>query len=179
MTIECEIESDSILNLVVCQSGQTEYTFSGQLPKESNATLRVDRESNWGMTVPSSVSKHQNILSNAACVILPVGPGKQRLCNNCFSVTHSVKVRHDCESFSFCSVDCMASSRILLDNCGELITRIRNWNKNNLNFDPSQYSELAVLLVLFLHECSILSGLHQTLQGSPRNACRDADVDRK
>ena len=177
MTIECEIESDSILNLVVCQSGQTEYTFSEELPKKTNATLRVDRESNWGITVPSSVSKHENILSNVACVSLPVGPGKQRLCNNCYSVTHSVKVRHDCESFSFCSVECMASSRILLDNCAELITRIRNWNKNNLNFDPSQYSELAVLSVLFLHECSITNGLRPALQGSSKNACRDADVD--
>jgi hypothetical protein len=179
MTIECEIESDSILKLVVCQSGQTEYTFSEELTKKTNATLRVDRESNWGVSVPSSVSKHENILSNVAYVSLPVGPGKLRLCNNCYSVTHSVKVRHDCESFSFCSVECMASSRILLDNCAELITRIRNWNKNNLNFDPSQYSELSVLLILFLHECSITNGLCPALQGSSKNACRDADVDSK
>ena len=166
MTIECETGHDSLLDLVVCQSGQTEYTFLGPQSKKSNATLKIDPQSNWGISVPSSVSKHQNVLSNVACVNLPIGPGKQRLCNTCFSVAHSIKVRHDCASFSFCSMECMASSRILLDNCAELITKIRSWNKTSHNFDPSQYSDLAVLLMLFLHECFITNGCNENLQGS-------------
>ena len=169
MTIECETGSDSLLDLVVCQSGQTEYSFLGPLSKNSNATLKEVRQSNWGITVPSSVSKHQNILSNVACLNIPIGPGKQRICSYCYSVAHSIKVRHDCESISFCSMECMASSRILLDNCAELITKIRIWNKTSHNFDFSQYSDLAVLLVLFLHECLLTKGLDDVLQGNPIN----------
>ena len=157
--------TDSLLKLVVSQSGRTEYKFVGSQSTRSNAILKVDQQSTWGITVPSNVSKHQNILSNVACVNIPIGPGKQRVCNNCFSVVHSIKVRHDCDSFSFCSMECMASSRILLDNCAQLITKIRSWNKTS-NFDPSQYSDLAVLLVIFLNECSITNGCHDVLQGT-------------
>ena len=155
--------SGALMNLSITESGDTEYIFSESNNGNGCATLSFSEKSNWGITALISVSVGDHVIENIAQGALPAGAGKQRICVNCYLVTKIVKVRADCTSLSFCSHECMKKCASLLDDCGVLITTIRDWSANDQSFEINQYSDLAILAVVLLHKCKRRShsrGLH-------------------
>ena len=151
------------MNLSITKSGDTEYIFSESDGGNGCATLGFSDKSNWGITALISLSVGDHVIENIAQGALPAGAGKQRICMNCYLVTKIVKVRADCTSLSFCSHECMKKCASLLDDCGVLITTIRDWSANGQSFEINQYSDLAILAVVLLHKCKRRSdsrGLH-------------------
>ena len=141
------------MNLSITKSGETEYILSKSIQGHGCATLGFSDRSNWGITALISVSIGDHIIENIAHGALPVGAGKQRICMNCYLITKVIKVRADCTSISFCSHECMKKCAPLLDDCGVLITTIRDWSVSEQFFEIKQYSDLAVMVVVLLHKC--------------------------
>lgn len=156
---------DCSMILQVEKSGRTGYVFSESNSRGTDAVLLRDCEVSWGINAPFGLSSRDNVVSNASSAVIPVGPGRQRICMKCYSVTSSVKVRDDCPSLSFCSSECLSSSNAFLDECAPLITAVCSWGCDSLKTGARQYSDLAVLLILFLYNCEATRNASVSFQG--------------
>ena len=156
---------DCQLILQVGKSGQTLYAFNESNGQKTDAVLLRDSEASWGINAPFGVSSSDKVISNASSAVVPVGPGRQRICMKCYSVTSSVKVRDDCPSQSFCSSVCLASSSAYLNECAALITAVSSWSCASVGTDARQYSDLALLLILFLYKCKATRNISVSFQG--------------
>jgi hypothetical protein len=157
---------DPQLILQIEKSGRTAYVFNESNRRKTDAVLVRDSEVSWGINAPSGVSSGSKVISNASSAVVPVGPGRQRICMKCYSVTSSVKVRDDCPSLSFCSSQCLVSSNAFLDECAALITAVCSWNCNSFKTDARHYSDLAVLLIAFLYNCKASRDISVSFQGT-------------
>lgn len=153
------------LVLQIGKSGRTAYVFNESNSRKTDAVLLRDCEVSWGINAPFGVRSRDKVTSNTSSAIVPVGPGRQRICMKCYSVTSSVKVRDDCPSLSFCSSACLTSSNSFLDECAALISAVSSWSCNSSNNDARQYSDLALLLILFLYNCKATRHTSTSFQG--------------
>jgi hypothetical protein len=128
------------LDISITNNGETEYSFDNPCGLDNaTALLQYSSHKHWSITSLSSISKNEKPIRNVAFG-LPVGPEKQRICVNCYTVTKKVKCRSDCPSLSFCSGECLERSCSVLDDCAIVINTIREWGNINLGFDCQQYS---------------------------------------
>lgn len=138
------------LDIVITNNGETEYTFDQSSRNSAIALLQYSSQKKWSITSLSALSESAKVIQNVGFG-LPVGPGKQRICINCYTVTKKIKCRSDCPSLSFCSGECLECFGTLLDECATVINTIREWNDMNLGFNCQQYSDIAILVVLILY----------------------------
>lgn len=137
-----------LVELVLTRSGESEYFFKSSSMKPNSDVLLQLNNLGWGIAVQSGASDRDRIIDSTSCVVLPIGHGKQRLCVQCYSVSKIIKVRADCPSLSFCSMECLENSRAFLDHCATMINAIQSWiSDENLR----QYSDTALLLMTFLY----------------------------
>jgi hypothetical protein len=140
------------LNILITNNGETEYSFDNPY-RINNATalLQYSSHKHWSITSLSSISKNEKLIQNVAFG-LPVGPEKQRICVNCYTVTKKVKCRSDCPSLSFCSGECLERFCSILDDCAIVINTIREWGNLNLGFDCLQYSVcIYIFIYMYIH----------------------------
>jgi hypothetical protein len=156
---------DPELILQIEKSGRTAYVFNESNSRKTDAVLLRDSDVSWGINAPSGASSGTKVISNTSSAVVPVGPGRQRICMKCYSVTSSVKVRDDCPSLSFCSSLCLVSSSAFLDECAALINAVCSWSCDILKADARQYTDLAVLLILLLYNCKASRNTSASFQG--------------
>lgn len=157
------IGEGSSMDIVITRSGETKYTFRDSQESCACAALRHCKEKSWGITSTSGALMGHQMVENVADAVLPVGSERQRVCMKCFTVSKSIKIREDCPSISFCSNKCLEASSLLLDDCGLLITSIRDWSRSEQFAESGQYADLAVLAVIVLYNSSLtknIRGLH-------------------
>ena len=151
-----------LVELVLTRSGESEYIFKSTSTKPSSSILLQRNNLGWGIAVPSGVPDRETIIDSTSCVVLPIGYGKQRLCVKCYSASKIIKVREDCSSLSFCSMECLENSRAFLDHCAAMTNAIQSWNsEENLR----QYSDTALLLMMFLYHAGYSGNGSRQYQG--------------
>jgi hypothetical protein len=79
------------LDILITNDGETEYCFDQYSLNNATALLQYSVEKNWSIASLSSVSKNK-VLTQNVTFGLPVGPEKQRICINCYTVTKKVNL---------------------------------------------------------------------------------------